>query len=121
MAARQLQQRVYFIQSGTDGPIKIGVAEDAKVRMRHMQTGCPEQLHLLGTHPGGQERERQYHAFLAEHRERGEWFRPTAEVLAAVPGGDDASALQRALGGCTREEAMNFRFERALMFARQRS
>lgn len=113
MADRQIQQRVYFIQSGDCGPIKIGIAEDAKTRMRQMQTGCPDPLRLLGTLPGGAGREAALHRHLSAHRVRGEWFSPTAEVLAFVPG-VDTSGLITALGGVSRREAFSYKLNALL-------
>lgn len=73
---------VYFIQAG-EGPVKIGWALDPKKRLAELQTGCPSELRLIGTWPGDRELEKSAHQHFAEHRLRGEWFRPTRDVLAA--------------------------------------
>ena len=75
---------VYFVQSGTDGPIKIGTAVDVPARIALLQIGNAEPLCLLGAVEGGQREERGYHILLATHRIRGEWFRPHSDVLAMV-------------------------------------
>lgn len=92
MMTRFLKQSVYFIQSGTDGPVKIGIAENPRARMRHMQTGCPDRLRLLHAAPGGPEREAELHAWLAPHHLRGEWFKPVDQVLGLCLAYEDAKA-----------------------------
>jgi hypothetical protein len=84
IAARLQGERaiVYFVQRGTDGPVKIGSAEDVGKRVRTLQTGSPERLRLLATVPGGSSLEGLIHERLGAHRIRGEWFRPHAAVLA---------------------------------------
>ena len=75
---------IYFIQFGTDGPIKIGTAVDPIVRLRTLQTGTPEPLTLLAVVPGGRTREAEVHRALAHHRRSGEWFEPDDEVFEFV-------------------------------------
>lgn len=65
---------VYFIESGSDGPIKVGHACNVQARPRELQVGNPNQLRLLGTLPGGRELERWFHETFAHARVRGEWF-----------------------------------------------
>src|ERR1051325_9826576 len=76
---------IYFIQSGEGGPIKIGISDDPDLRLRRLQTASCEQLKLLGVVPGDEAMERAYHARLAAHRIRGEWFTATDEVLSCIP------------------------------------
>lgn len=94
---------VYFIQAAS-GPIKIGRAADARVRLAEIQTGSHEELVLLATVPGGRVVERQLHQRFAEHRIRGEWFAPAADILAeierarnigSIPGGFTGEAPER--------------------------
>jgi hypothetical protein len=75
---------VYFIQAGEAGPIKIGSAGEPEEALRKHQTSNAEELVLLGFCAGGFSREFALHAELVEHRQRGEWYRPTPEVLAAI-------------------------------------
>jgi hypothetical protein len=110
MATRFLCQQVYFIQSGDCGP--IGIAEDPLKRLRHLQTGSCESLRLLGILPGGAEREASLHRHLAEFRIRGEWFRPSPEVLASVPG-DNLQPLMTALG-VSREGAATYKLRQVM-------
>ena len=77
---------IYFIQSGgPTGPVKIGVTGDPQLRLKRLQTGSAEPLEMLGTVKGDEDMEKGYHARLAAHRVRGEWFAPAPEVMACVP------------------------------------
>jgi hypothetical protein len=73
---------VYFIQAGDGGPIKIGFSVDPRKRMRHIQTMNAEQLFLLGTIECETDRtEFHIHQRFAHICIRGEWHRPTEELL----------------------------------------
>lgn len=73
---------VYFIQmQNSKGPIKIGVAEDARFRLSDLQVGNPHKLRLLGSCPGDRRLEATIHKRLKNWRIRGEWFQPTIEVV----------------------------------------
>jgi len=79
--------RVYAIQAGDNGPIKVGFTSTAKgplKRVETLQVGNPVRLRLLATVPGGLEDERYLHKLFAEHRIGGEWFTPAPAILAAV-------------------------------------
>ena len=76
---------LYFIQSGTDGPIKIGMTGyRIERRMKALQTAHPFKLVLLALVRGAGIDEPEYHARFAEHRLEGEWFRPAPELLAEI-------------------------------------
>lgn len=77
---------VYFIQGESGGPIKIGMARNVRARMASLQTAHHSRLHLLGQMPGGSALESQLHRQFAAHRLQGEWFAPTAELLAYIAG-----------------------------------
>lgn len=72
----------YFIQRGDDGPIKIGRAKRPRARLRTLATASAEPLRLLATLEG--DHEGALHLRHAADRMQGEWFRPTAKVLAEV-------------------------------------
>lgn len=86
------RSRVYFIQVGLGGPIKIGRSTAPLTRLATLQTGHSEQLRLLVTTTGGDELEKSLHQKLRSHRLRGEWFSPHAEVLAEV---DDFKRMRK--------------------------
>lgn len=72
----------YFIQAGTDGPVKIGVAQDVEKRIKELQTGCPDDLRLIGRIQGNCESE--LHKRFSQFRLRGEWFNPDIRLLAFI-------------------------------------
>ncbi len=77
---------VYFIQAGDEnGPIKIGFSIDPYRRMEELQTMHAEQLFLLGVVECADETaECALHRRFARICIRGEWHRPTAELLQVV-------------------------------------
>lgn len=73
---------VYFIQAGVSGPIKIGVAGNPMLRLAQLQTSSSEHLRLVATIPGtGAKGEKLLHRRFAAHHQRGEWYRPSVELL----------------------------------------
>ena len=72
----------YFIQAGTNGPIKIGVTTNFSSRFRNLETSSPTPLHVLGVVPTDIEDE--CHVTLSAWRLHGEWFTPCEEVLAFI-------------------------------------
>lgn len=75
---------VYFIQRGSEGPVKIGFSKNPKGRLSSLQTGIPERLHLLGVLPGGKEEEQRLHRYFAAYCIQGEWFKPAPDLLAYI-------------------------------------
>lgn len=75
---------VYFIQAGTDGPIKIGVAVDPVGRLAELQNANAAKLVLLAACPGRRDEESRLHAACRHSRIRGEWYLPTPRVLGVV-------------------------------------
>jgi len=81
---------IYFIQCGTNGPIKIGYTDnDVQSRLNQLQTACPYELKLLWYCQGNQSYESEIHECLSHERIRGEWFRPGKSVLDFID--DDAT------------------------------
>lgn len=75
---------VYFVQHEEKGPIKIGFSSDPVSRLQSLQTGNPYDLTLIGVVPGSMAHEAKLHATCSKARVQGEWFWPTAEVLAVI-------------------------------------
>jgi hypothetical protein len=75
--------KLYAIEAGRGGPIKIGVARNPEKRLKELQTGNPHRLNILSVAPDGW-MERHMHWRLREARMHGEWFRPTARVRRAL-------------------------------------
>ena len=73
---------IYFIQCGTNGPIKIGYTDNGvKERLAQLQTGCPYELMVLWVYTGDDYTEAQIHSELSQERVRGEWFHPSKTVI----------------------------------------
>jgi hypothetical protein len=81
-----LGKAVYFIRSMSPvGEIKIGYSNNPQGRLQLLQTGNPYPLEVLATIPGeGRRKERELHERFATSRLSGEWFEPTADLLAYI-------------------------------------
>lgn len=77
---------VYFIRrkADADGLVKIGFTRNVAARMRALSTAIPGGVELLAACAGDASVERRLHRDLAADRVDGEWFRPTASVMAEV-------------------------------------
>lgn len=74
--------RIYFIQSGSSGPIKIGYSTSSvKDRLATLQTAHHEKLNLLATMEGARPLEQKIHSQFQSHRLEGEWFHPDPGIL----------------------------------------
>lgn len=98
---------LYAIQQGDiDGPVKLGTALDPAMRLEALQTGNATDLHLLGVRWGGREQEARLHFEYRATHLRGEWFRATPALLAAVGdwfvGHDEVSRLSPAVAALQR-------------------
>jgi hypothetical protein len=80
----QRETAIYFVQSEHGGEIKIGRADDVAKRLVGLGTGRPDKLVLLAAAPGTLAQERQLHELFAAARVKGEWFMPTADLMALV-------------------------------------
>lgn len=70
----QTAGNIYAVKAGDY--IKIGFTKgDVWERIAQLQTGCPQELRLLGTGPGGRYMEKSLHNILKDFRVHGEWFR----------------------------------------------
>jgi hypothetical protein len=70
----------YFLQAGTEGPIKIGSTRNLLVRLRTLYAMSPLPLKLLGVMKGEVAEER-CHIRLGAFRLHGEWFAPSPVIL----------------------------------------
>ena len=74
---------VYFVQAGTNGPVKIGRARDISTRLADLQVANHEPLRLLGfirTDRDSFRRERDVHALFKDSWRGGEWFEFSPEL-----------------------------------------
>ncbi len=84
---------VYVIQMGDDGPVKIGFTGDVGKRFDQLQSACPVTLHIRALFPCNSTIERGLHRRFIDHRMRGEWYLPHAEIwdyVSSLPGLDPA-------------------------------
>lgn len=94
---------IYFLRSSCDrGFIKIGVARDLRQRIDALQAGSPYVLKLVRVLAGGQSKEREIHERFHDAHYRGEWYRPTPELLAFI-----VETRGECLGGCAPAEPVN--------------
>ena len=77
---------VYFIEATSSGHIKIGYSDDPINRLRYLQTSHAEKLQLACVINGDRYHEKFLHRICKSAHIRGEWFRPTEQVLKAMKG-----------------------------------
>jgi integrase len=75
---------IYFIQNTRTKSIKVGYALDPEKRLRHLQVASADPLVLLGVVPGEVADEKRLQRKFMDHQERGEWFRPGADLVAFI-------------------------------------
>ena len=76
---------IYFIQSGDNGPIKIGYTDNnIENRLSGLQVSCPEKLTLLGCVDGDIYIEVALHKLFKTLRIRGEWFSSDPYLLKCI-------------------------------------
>jgi hypothetical protein len=75
---------VYFIQSGDNGPIKIGISHNPKSRLTELQTAHHDKLRILKVVDGDERREGGLHSKFEKYRLNGEWFKNDPELLSYI-------------------------------------
>jgi hypothetical protein len=76
---------IYFMQTGTEGLVKIGKSTDVNFRIETIQSWEPSALHIIRTLDAPDWVERWLHRQFAPHRKRGEWFKFHPDMLTIVP------------------------------------
>lgn len=79
------EEKVYFLTEGKH--IKIGyTTQPILERIKQLNTGSVQELHLLGWMLGNKVTEKQLHQRFANNRVRfnGEWFNPTEDLIAFI-------------------------------------
>lgn len=76
--------RIYFVESGVGGPIKIGYAANPATRVMELQCGNPAKLYLLAIARGTIRDEGALHKRFAATHVSGEWFAPCEELWALI-------------------------------------
>lgn len=75
---------LYFVREYPNGPVKIGVSDAPLSRFVQLQIASSRTLRLLGWVVVPCSVERKIHARLAPRKVRGEWFKWTPEIRAAI-------------------------------------
>lgn len=75
---------IYFLRSGPDNFIKIGYSSEPTARAVTLATGSPYEGEILATIAGSREEERGLHVRFAASRIRGEWFRPSGDLIGFI-------------------------------------
>lgn len=75
---------VYAMGNPDEGLVKIGITLDIAQRHKAIRASSPIPIEVLGFVESDHRLEKAIHAGLAEHREHGEWFRRTPEVVEVV-------------------------------------
>jgi hypothetical protein len=83
---------IYFVQTESGGPIKIGFAEDVGKRVADLQLAMPHRLVVLGVMDGTRSNEQELHRRLHHIRVRGEWFQDCHELRRLI--GDHARPFE---------------------------
>jgi hypothetical protein len=94
---------VYFITDGI--AIKIGKSVSPAVRMDQLQGAHHTELTLIAAFPAGTDDEEFLHRHLANHRIRGEWFRPSHDIDFII--GQLKAAKDRLAAGETIADVVN--------------
>jgi hypothetical protein len=80
-SVRLKPRKLYVVRADPSGNLKIGVTRDVDSRMSQLQTSTWEVLTLIACREGPMGAEFMAHEMFAEHRIRGEWFRPHLDIL----------------------------------------
>lgn len=76
--------KVYFVQEGGTGAIKIGTSKQLSKRLAELARILPYSLELLATVDGGREVEWALHNRFDHARIQREWFRPVPALLTYI-------------------------------------
>lgn len=74
---------IYFLLAPELNRVKIGYTKNQSTlntRIKSLQTGCPDEIKLLQTIPGGIQKEKQLHKDFEAHNQTGEWFDYCEEI-----------------------------------------
>lgn len=86
---------LYFILNPSLGIIKIGIADSVAARLKNLECACGVPLELMRVVKGGAEHEQNLHLAFDATRLKGEWFAPSAELLALADGTEEVAGFLR--------------------------
>lgn len=75
---------LYFIRNPSTGFVKIGITDNLKQRIEHLQLASGIELETLAYVPGAAAHERDVHLVFRHSRGIGEWFSVTTELSALI-------------------------------------
>lgn len=75
---------VYIIRAGSEGPVKIGKANNPVARITALQGAHYEELRVVRLLSGGRREEQRLHNMFAALHIRGEWFRFSPDMLGDI-------------------------------------
>lgn len=75
---------LYFVRSGEHGPIKIGRTSNFEIRLKTLQTGSATTLQTVAVFDRLGWQEAIWHRAFGSARIGGEWFEPTADLIASI-------------------------------------
>lgn len=88
LRGRDLRPKIYFIQVGEDGPIKIGFTElDVSLSLAQLQSSHWQDLRVVLIVDGDRSEERRLHERFASLRIAREWFMPIGDLADFVSAG----------------------------------
>lgn len=79
-----MSRDLYFFRNPTTGDVKIGVSVNVQARRVRISRFAGQDLQVLLVLVGGSALEKKLHAALIEERTIGEWFHPSARLVALI-------------------------------------
>jgi hypothetical protein len=76
--------KIYFIQAGNNGPIKIGFSRNPQNRLIALSEYSPFPLRMVAQIEGTFGDEGKLHKRFSQYKIKGEWFHPSGELLEYV-------------------------------------
>lgn len=86
-----LTSYVYFVQAGTDGPVRIGTSTRVAHDLNMIQAELPFQLQVLRITRGDRSLEGRLHKALSEYCLRGDWYEPSGPLMNLISSFEDVS------------------------------
>ena len=116
--------KIYFIQQGNEGPIKIGISWEVKKRLKDLSVASPFEPIILAVIAGDRGKERKLHRKFKKEHMRGEWFKPSErlmEFIRTLPNNNLSEPIEmdgeKLLTPIELSEVLQFKPERILSMA----
>ena len=79
-ADSQIIRTIYFLQAGARGPLKIGLTDNLRNRLRLLRGHFGQHLVLLASVCGSRDEELRIHRYARPWQIAGEWYSPADEI-----------------------------------------